>query len=332
MVDSFEKFSVMGKLTGPVAIAFDITTKCNLKCVHCYNNSGKSNEDEFTDEEVIAVAKQIVEIKPLSVCLCGGETLCRNNIIEILKILKDSIPTISMVSNGYIMTDSMIKDLKENGIEQIQISLDGADKYQHDSFRGVKGSFDKAVNALKLCKENNIYRVATSFVPNKLNYKSFEKYVELCSQIGVNSVRVMPFIPSGRGKSIGRSLMLDDNEYFEFIRCLLRMTKKYCKKLSVEWGDPLDHMRRMPYNAEHGIKAYSLDIKANGDIMPTTYLPIVIGNCKKHTLKEYWDSGYDFIWKNKEFTSQINRIKNIYDFDTFTPTPYSGEKIYINIL
>ncbi|MDU1347900.1 radical SAM/SPASM domain-containing protein [uncultured Clostridium sp.] len=331
--DIWKEHSVMSKLSGPISVSFDITTKCNLKCVHCYNNSGaENNTNELSDEEILDVARQIAELHPLSVCLCGGETLCRKNIVDIAKILGENVGGLSMVSNGFAMTDQKIKELKVNNLQQVQISLDGINKYQHDTFRGVKGSFDRAVNAIKMLKANNISRIATSLVPNKLNYKSIEDYITLCYSLGVNSIRIMPFIPSGRGKTIGRSLILDDREYFQFVRGLLRKAKFYGDKIDVEWGDPLDHMRRMPYNAQHGINTYCMEVKANGDITVTTYLPIVVGNCKKHSLKEYWDGGYNFIWKNEEVLEYINKIQNIYDFDKFEPAPYTGEKIYIDLL
>lgn len=326
-----KQYSVMTKLSAPIAVAFDITTKCNLKCVHCYNNSGTGAE-EFDDNEILNVAKQIADLHPISVCLCGGETLCRKNIIDIAKVLEGNIGSLSMVSNGFAMTDEKIKELKHYNIEQIQISLDGVNKFQHDSFRGVEGAFDRAVNAIKLLKANNIRRIATSLVPNKLNYKSIEEYITLCYSLGVDNVRIMPFIPSGRGKSIGRNLILSDEEYFQFIRGLLRKKRFYENKIGVEWGDPLDHMRRMPSNAENNLNTYCMEVKANGDLTVTTYLPIVVGNCKRHTLKEYWEGGYNLIWKNEQVLSYINKIQNIYDFDSFEPAPYTGKKIYMDIL
>lgn len=329
-----KEFSVLTKLKGPIAVALDLTTKCNLKCVHCFNDSGikEENNNDMNDEEIINVAKQIADMHPQSVCLCGGETLCRENIYEIAEIIGKNVGSLNMVSNGFIMTDEKIKRLKKYNMRQVQISLDGINKFQHDTFRGVCGSFDRAVNAIKLLKKNNIEMISVSFVPNKLNYKDIEKYIDFCYELGVNNVRIMPFIPSGRGKTLGRALMLDEMEYFKLQRSIFRQKKKYEVKLNIEWGDPLDHMRRMPSNANIGLNTYCMEIKSNGELTVTTYLPIVVGNVKKHSLQEYWDRGYNKIWGNKDIIKQIDRIQNIYDFDNFTPRPYSGEKLYFEII
>lgn len=328
-----ENYSVMKNLSGPVTVSFDLTTKCNLKCVHCYNNSGKNQDtEEVSDAEILKVAEQISELHPYNVCLCGGETLCRKNILEIMDILYGHVGKISMVSNGFALNKEVAQELIKHGLDHIQISLDGINKYQHDTFRGVEGSFEHATNAIRYLKECNITRIATSLVPNKLNYKSMNEYMDLCYNLGVDTVRMMPYIPSGRGKTIGRKLILSDSEYFYFMREIDKLVSVYAEKMQIEWGDPLDHMRRMPFNAFHKLRTYCMEVKANADITVTTYLPIVVGNCRKHSLKEYWDAGYKCIWNDKRVVEQVNKIQNIYDFDLFEPAPYSGHKIYYEII
>lgn len=326
------EYSMLSKLTGPIMISLDITQKCNLKCVHCFNNSGSSVSDELSDKEIIDVANQIAELHPHNVCLCGGETLCRENIFDIIDTLRGNVTKISMVSNGYKMDFETAKRLVDSGVSHIQISLDGKDCYQHDTFRGVKGSFDRAVNAIKNVKKCGINRLAVSLVPNKLNYKTIDEYIDLCYELEINDVRMMPFLPSGRGRSIGRNLLLNNIEYFYLIEKVKSKKREYANIMNVEWGDPLDHMRRMPFNAEYGLQTYCMEVKSNGDITVTTYLPIVVGNCRKYTLKTYWDNGYDLIWKNKEVVKYIDKIQCIYDLEDFEPAPYSGEKIVFDIV
>ena len=327
-----EHYEVMTKLSGPIAISFDITNKCNLKCLHCYNDSGSGYTGELNDSQVIEVGKQIAELHPISVCLCGGETLCRENILELMDVMKDEVGAISMVSNGFLMTKEKAVELKKRKLSQIQISIDGINKYQHDSFRQREGSFEKAVNAVRILKDIGIKAIATSFVPNKLNFRSIHEYIEMCMMLGVDVVRMMPFISSGRGRTVGESLILTKEEYFLFLRDMQDCISEFKEKINVEWGDPLDHMRRMPFNAKNGLKSYCMEIKSNGDLTVTTYLPIVVGNCMLHSLKEYWDAGYNTIWNNKYVLNYLNKIMTIDDFTNFTPRPYEGEKILIDLM
>lgn len=326
-------YFLMGKLKAPATISLDVTTKCNLRCIHCYNNSGDVDSDtDMSDEELYEVAREIAEIHPVSMCLCGGEPLMRNNLFEIAELLGKNVGALNMVSNGYAMSEDIVSRLSKCNFYMIQISLDGLNSYQHDSFRGVKGSFEKAVNAISLLAKYKIPQRATSFVPNLLNYKSFHEYVSLCVKLKVNTVRVMPFIPSGRGETIGKNLILDSERMFRFQRDLVIASNDFKDSITIEWGDPLDHLRRLPYNAFNDISTYTLEIKSNGDVTATTYLPLVLGNIKKHSIQEIWDNGYNFLWRNPELLKYTEKIQNIFDFESFEPAPYSGEKVYIDLL
>ena len=321
------------KSNWPNMVALDVTTLCNLKCVHCFNDSGSNAPFKDTKADVkLDIARQVAELHPYNVCMCGGETLCCSNLLDIISILKPHVAMVSMVSNGFFMTREKAKELKNSGIKLAQISIDGHEAFIHDSFRGVDGSFEKAKNAVRYLHEAGISQVDLSMVPHKLNYKYFDKYMAMAYDLNIHEVRVMPFLPSGRGKSVGNRLILDKNEYFEFSRILEKMKYKYFGKVGILWGDPIDHMRRMPRNYDLGFNAYCIEVKTNGDLTVSTYIPVVVGNCTKHSLKEYWEGGYKYIWGNRKFLQYPEKIRNIYDLETFEPEPFSGETINMDIL
>ena len=321
-------------VSGPGMVAMDVTTKCNLKCVHCFNDSGENAPFVDTSPEVkLNIAKQVAELHPMNVCMCGGETLCCPNLYDIIDVLRPNVATVSLVSNGMLLTKEVAKKLKEHGIALAQISIDGHEAWIHDSFRGVHGSFEKAKSAVRNLVEAGIKKVDVSMVPHKLNFRHFDKYVELVYSLGASGIRVMPFLPSGRGKKVGNKLMISAEDYFDFCRMFNKLKYIYYGKIELQWGDPIDHMRRMPKNSSIGLKTYCMEIKTNGDLTVSTYLPVVVGNCtKKHTLKEYWFGGYNDAWSNKRFLQYVEKVRNIYDLETFEPEPFSGETISWDLL
>lgn len=322
-----------GIRTGPMQVAFDITSNCNLRCVHCFNASGKDAPlRDLSKEEKLDIARQIARLRPLNVCICGGEATLCPYLTEIIDALHAEGGKVSMVSNGFCMTRELAQSLKEHGVSMVQISIDGAYAWQHDSFRGVKGSYDRAVQAVRFLREAGIEKVDTSLVPNRLNYRTMEAYAGLCLELQVSQIRMMPLLPSGRGKSIGRGLMMDSEQYFVFQRSVCRLAEAYEGRLDFLWGDPLDHMRRMPNNARLGFSTYVMEIKTDGDLAVTSYLPLVAGNVRRASLKEYWEAGYDRVWGDERFTRCTDRIRSIYDLDTFEPAPYSGEKIVMDLM
>lgn len=331
--DWAQNFRFMRNTAAPITVSFDVTSNCNLRCVHCFNDSGNTAvHHDVSAAQRLEIARQIAQLHVHSVCLCGGEALCCDNLFEIMDILRPNVGSMNMVSNGYSMTAQKARQLVEHGIYLVQISVDGAYAWQHDLFRGVTGSFARATQALRYLKEAGVPQTCVSFVPNKLNFRSLPAYAQLCCELGVYSIRAMPFLPSGRGRSIGRNLMMDAQAYFEFCRSFTRLKAEYAGRLVFEWGDPLDHMRRMKMNAAHGLHTYMMEVKSNGDITGTSYLPVILGNCMRHSLKEYWDAGYKLLWANEGFTHFTEQIHAVYDLDTFEPRPYSGETILMDLM
>lgn len=318
---------------GPEQVAFDITSNCNLKCVHCFNDSGSSAPfRDATIEEKKEIARQIARFHPINVCLCGGEPTLNPAITDIMDILRPNVGKISMVTNGFGMTPELAKKLVDHGLGMGQVSIDGAYAWQHDSFRGVSGSFERAKNAVRCLCEAGLPQIDTSLVPNRLNMHTMPEYLKMCIEIGVVEIRIMPFLPSGRGASVGSALLPSAEEKFRFCRSLMALKAEYAGRMSIMWGDPLDHMRRMPIQAEKGSTTYVMEIKTNGDLTFSTYLPVVAGNCTRHTLQEYWNAGYDRIWGDERFTRYTDKIRNIYDLADFEPKPYTGETIEIDLM
>ena len=319
--------------SGPEQVAFDITSNCNLKCVHCFNDSGSSAPfHDISAEQKKEIARQIASFHPVNVCLCGGEPTLNPALFDIMDILRPHVGKISMVTNGFSMTPEFARKLVDHGLSMGQVSIDGAYAWQHDSFRGVAGSYARARNAVKCLLDAGLRQMDTSLVPNRLNMRTMPEYLAMCSEMGIYEIRLMPFLPSGRGASVGSALLPDEEEKFHFCRTLMRLKDEYSGRVQILWGDPLDHMRRMPVQAKKGNTTYVMEIKTNGDLTFSTYLPVVAGNCVRHTLQEYWDAGYSAIWNNPQYTRYTDQIRNIYDLEDFEPKPYTGETIMLDLM
>ena len=314
-------------LSAPIMIAFDVTNHCNFRCLHCFNNSTEvGRNDEISKEQRRNIAKQIRDLKPYIVCLCGGETTCCQELTEIIKIISATVPVVNMVTNGYLITKEYAKELKDSGISLVQVSIDGINPEQHDTFRGKRGAFEHAIQAVKNLREVGL-SVATSLVPNKLNYQDTKKYFEMCHDLGVYQARSMPYLPLGRGVLLGHNLILNEEEYYVFQR-QLQAAKDAFPDLEIEWGDPIDHLYRLPNNALAGMDTFSIDIKSNGDIGISAYLPIIVGNCIEHSIKEYWDAGLNKILARADVRKIAHMIKNINDFEKLNTL----DELRINIM
>lgn len=309
------KFSTHNSiLRGPYQLTIDITNKCNLRCLHCYNFSGENNicsEGELTDLELVVLVKDIATIKPLNVCFCGGEPLLRKDILlKCIKILNDEEIQVSFVSNGILLTSEVAKQLKEAGLSRAQISIDGIGK-SHDRLRGCEGAFEKATEALKNLRDVKI-ETGIAFTPTSWNTEEFDQLVDFCIGLSVREIRVQATMPIGRGEKNDREILPNSLQYRKMIKVFNERKREALYRnrgIRFEWGDPVDHFIRFSqYNKEC---CPFVSIKANGGIAPSIYLPIIVGNVKKHSLTEYWKNGLGEVWKLDVIQTVAKKIKSV---------------------
>jgi MoaA/NifB/PqqE/SkfB family radical SAM enzyme len=322
----------LNKLSGPFSVAFTVTSKCNYRCRHCYNNSGDGIYEELSDIELLNIAEQIGELHPLNVCLCGGEPLVRGEVIyEVIRKLSAKCGIVNLVSNGYLITENVLERLKEAGINTIQVSLDGNSAFLHENMRLIPGAFDKAVNAIRLSAKYG-FKVAVSFCPNKLSLYKIEDTCKLAKELGANDFRVMPLILMGRGKQMA-NLKPSADEYLWLEQKMKELGPKYQDaNFTVSWGDPLDHLTRMPENSKNSMNTYSVEIRSDGKLLLCNYLPVVVGDLKKHSLKEYWYAGYNNIWGNESLKPYIENYYSTEQFCSFDPEPYTGKDVVYDLI
>lgn len=311
-------------INGPESIMFDITQRCNLHCKHCYNCSNINFKEDLDDDSMIEIAKKIVDIKPRTVCLCGGEPTIRFELcLKVAKLLSDNKILVNMVTNGYKSDIDSLCALYKHGINSIQISLDS---YYPDTMNEFRESTIAHKNAIRAI--NNILELgnmpSVTFIPTKMNYKEMPLVAEYLYNIGIKELRYMPFIPIGRGKYNNFKLKLSTEEREELF-WLLRKKKQEIPEFKFDYGDPLEHIYLFRNNYEAFNPSY--EIKSNGDILLTCYLPYKFGNALKYDLDYLWDRGLNNIWKNGYFHELVLKINDLYDIEKQEIMPYMGKEI-----
>lgn len=128
----------------------DITSKCNLRCRHCYNNRYfESKEDSFDYTEFLETIKNY---KLERIHILGGEPLLSPYLFDIVEYANLKNITVSINTNGTYLDETMFRRLSAyKNIDQITVSLDGGVAADNDIIRG-KGTYEKVVGNLLKCK------------------------------------------------------------------------------------------------------------------------------------------------------------------------------------
>ena len=318
-------------------VSLDITYKCNFRCRHCYNSSGEHNlcNKELSDEEMVVLVKGIAEYNPDSVCICGGETLLRKELVyEIGNIWKKCDCSYNIVTNGYLMTDEIAKNLKKSGYSLVQVSIDGL-KENYEWLRGVEGGFEKAVEAVKCVKRAGLM-AAVSCVPLSRNVDDVGIIIEMCDELGVEAFRMQPLMQLGRAEGINKEFVIQDG-YVQIIdtiqkyRSILRDKKS---QLQLEWGDPIEHL----ITIGNGNTALgSLHLSAYGEILVSPYIPLSIGSIKKHTFNEYLEANLLDNYNTGLIRKIVSLVQDeqsldVHEIDSNLPAIFTGQNFELDYL
>lgn len=232
----------------PLIIKWNITSRCNLRCRHCFLSS-------YVQEPDLMKLNQIIEglgrKKVAAICLTGGEPLLRNDLEEIVESLNKSKIKTMVATNGSLLTNDRIDQLIKSGLNIYQISLDGHNEHTHDYYRG-EGIFHKVITAINELKSRGA-SVILAHTLNKLNYIHLEKIIELAENLQVDALRFELFIPLGNGKNNEDQLALDESS-LKFIKDTLFNVKN--NKVQIEFPT---------FNSEYGCGAGIFNCVINSD-------------------------------------------------------------------
>jgi len=275
----------------PLVMSYNVTRECNMKCRHCYiNATDKKLIDELTTAEAKMVIDQIHQVSSPLLILSGGEPLLRKDIFELIEYGSKKGLKIGLGSNGYLIDDEVAAKLKAAGIATVSISIDSSIPAQHDEFRGVEGAWEKAVNACKVLRKNNILvQVNTTLTHD--NYNQIDDIMSLAESTGVENFHLFFLVPTGRGVKLED---ISPQKYEDMITKTFAKVHKH--KLNVKPSCAPQFMRiaqDMGLDMRQWVRGclagmHYCRIYPNGDVTPCPYLPIKLGNVLEQSFKDIW--------------------------------------------
>lgn len=173
------------------SVTMEITNKCNLRCLHCYNDSRPQGDQFFSTEEIECIVDKLDRMNVGRISLSGGEPLLHPHFLDIVAIIRERDIQCNIFSNAVLIGEKMAKNLVDYGIKKVTTSLDGSTAESHDFLRGIKGSFQKTVNAIKILGEYNV-RVEVHCTLYRNNVREMPAILKLLNSLGVYEYVIAP--------------------------------------------------------------------------------------------------------------------------------------------
>ncbi len=303
-------------LYSPFLVVWDFTHKCNLSCKHCYSNSGAVQEEELTTDQALSVVDQLADAGVTALAFSGGEPLTRKDFFEVARHASDRGLYVSVASNGTLLTKENVQKLKQAKVNYLDVSIDGASAKTHDDFRGVPGTFDKAVAGLKNCVEADLC-VCIATTVGKNNMAELPAIIDLAEEIHAERFTYFNFIPTGRGKAhFDQDLSPQERE--KVMQYLLNRMSAGCKttilatapqlaRVALQCQGPsgtgevtmsMAHMQTVRVTKKAvpladfiggcGAGRLYCSLSPQGDVHPCVFLPVNVGNLKTEKFQDIW--------------------------------------------
>ena len=286
----------------PVSAFVELTSKCNLRCKHCYNNSGIS----ISEIDINILKKLIKDLDSkivTSITISGGEPLLYAEISELLSfIARETSLKVAVNSNGILLNDEeYIGMLLENNVSDIQISLDGMEM-THDLIRGP-GSYCKTIEAIKKCIKKGI-RVRIGYTVNAVNYNELEDVCAMVRDLGAVSMAVYRYIPTST-RDNHESLDFDKATLLEASKKVIEIQKKYVRSGFNIYFEKLSFFAfLLDKNYISMTKCLAgqaqLNIDSSLNVSMCAHLHNISGNIKESSIEDIWKKQNSLLEKLKE--------------------------------
>lgn len=205
-------------------VVWNITGACNLKCVHCYNDSGTCAGDELSTAEAKKVLDSLADFGVPSVLFSGGEPLMRPDLFELIEYATGRGLRAVISTNGTLIKPDKAEKIKKSGVSYVGISLDGIGEI-NDKFRGVAGAFDNAVQGIKNCQDAGV-RIGLRLTLTKKNVRDLESLFGFFESENIERACFYHFVPSGRGGKMAAE-DLTHAQSREAVDMILAKTRQY---------------------------------------------------------------------------------------------------------
>jgi radical SAM protein with 4Fe4S-binding SPASM domain len=185
----------------PQECVWEVTTACNLRCIHCECEAGPRDLDELTTEEALRLCDDLAELGVERVSLSGGEPLIRSDWHLLAARLKQHDVRVFLVTNGLLFDREVARRCVDLGVDWVSVSIDGL-MATHDSIRrhpgrGGVSSFRRAFEALTLSRASGLCTGVLTHI-NGRNLDELDGLYELLSVVPIQGWQLQLGCPQGR--------------------------------------------------------------------------------------------------------------------------------------
>ena len=278
----------------PMLVIWEVTQACDLACVHCRASAQPDrNAGELTTEQGYRLLDEIRTFGEPLMVFTGGDPLKRPDIFDLARYsVKIGLRTNVTPSATPLLTAQAIEGFKAAGVSRMAISLDGPDAATHDDFRGIPGTFDRAMFALRHARDIGLDTQLQTTVTRR-NMARLPEMAEIAKEVRTKMWSLFFLIVTGRAEAGDDLQAAEYEKVFEFMYELSKTAP-----FGVKTTEAMHYRRYVAQRikSEHGVTENEnakgvawrtagvsdgkgfVFVSHTGEIFPSGFLPVTGGN------------------------------------------------------
>lgn len=286
--------SLAKKLFIPISVLIEVCYTCNENCIHCCLSNHIKHGLTFKQYEYLF--DQLAEAGVFFIILTGGEPFTRHDFMKIVEAARKRRLSVTIFTNGTLLSENDIKWLKKLYIQEVHISIYSADPKVHDKITRIRGSFQRsAENIRRLTNSGVSVRIKCPLMNITVSGK--DEIKKLAQNLGVK----IQFTAVITAKDNGDKSALE-----------LRLTKDQLKKVIID--SDINSQSKKPIYFQDNLGCIPCDtvlnggsIDPNGDVYPCNQFQVRAGNVL--------ESSFGEIWRNSIGLQELRniRLRDLYE-------------------
>jgi AdoMet-dependent heme synthase len=270
----------------PLSAHFDVTYRCNERCVHCYLDH--DDHGEMTTDEIKSVLDQLAEAGTFFLSLSGGEVFMRRDFLDIVAHARRLLFNLKVKTNAVMIREPEAQKLRALGVEQIQISIYSHRPEVHDAITKLPGSLKRTLQAVRFLKAQGL-KVSVANVLMTENLSDHKGVQALAREMGVQYQIDPTVTPKMDGDHSILNLRIPGTILPEVFHdeTLVGNVEEFCAPPQAPGEDVMDGL---PCSAGHT----ALYISPYGDVYPCVQFPLSCGNVRQQRLIDIWKNSPEF--------------------------------------
>jgi radical SAM protein len=288
----------------PMLVIWEVTQACDLACVHCRASAQpERHPHELTTEQGFRLLEEIRSFGDPLMVFTGGDPLKRPDLLDLVRhSVRIGLRTNVTPSATPLLTAQAIDSFKAAGVARMAISVDGPDAATHDDFRGIPGTFDRAMFALRHARDIGLDTQFQTTVTRR-NMHRLDEVAEIVKEVRSKMWSLFFLIVTGRALENDDLEAAEYEKVFEFMYELSKTAA-----FGIKTTEAMHYRRYVAQRikAEHGITENEnakgvawrtagvsdgkgfVFVSHTGEIFPSGFLPVSGGNVLRDRLTEVY--------------------------------------------